>query len=462
MDDFRNNRNTRGGDRVGLRRALELLFLGGFLLSSNKFVMKNITIDAVIHSTNNIQYTEANQPFRPILWTKKNTPNGSISLISQHVEELFRHHNQTVKEDAFLEHLWLKEYIQWHSDIRMKFFDNELLENPNAPNVSIYLNCCIGGLNDRFKNLDTALYNAFLNKRILLIHWYDCAALDTFLMPNVINWTVPSNFNNVIFSSRPCRNLNTQEIQDMSGRIVLRSPGVYLKLKLTQAAYSNDAMSYSWHALFRPSPLLQSNLNKVFRKLGITPGYFDAAHCRVRHPAHLKHSGPGLNPEDHGGANYTGNQRLLAIKTAIRAIQCTDWISDSNRTEYPIYFYSDSEQLVDSVIRKDEPKDDAEAHLHNITSRFNVVARSNGSPIAHIGDMKNRSSEYYLPTFIDLYVAASAKCLAMGVGNFAYLAARVSGTTCLTTHDSLPKRQRGRWGMKRSVQTVRCEIPNIP
>jgi hypothetical protein len=40
----------------------------------------------------------------------------------------------------------------------------------------------------------------------------------------------------------------------------------------------------------------------------------------------------------------------------------------------------------------------------------------------------------YRATFVDLYLAVAARCVTFGVGNFAYLATKISGTTCRIRH----------------------------
>jgi hypothetical protein len=68
--------------------------------------------------------------------------------------------------------------------------------------------------------------------------------------------------------------------------------------------------------------------------------------------------------------------------------------------------------------------------------------------IRHIGDSQEGAIDAYLSTFVDLYIAASAQCVSMGVGNFAYLASRISGTTCRVSHGLVSKSLANAWGTR--------------
>ena len=419
------------------------------------FISQTFQVAKMIPKRQTIYFDEIQQPqlsFSPILWTRQQS--------ALPVHQLFHPHNKSFAVQVPPEVEFLEEYMIWHDEMRSKFPDSDLLTNPNAPDVSIYYNCGIGGAHDRFFSIDAALYHSFVHKKILLVYWYGTEKLDQFVVPNMINWTVPTHFHNLTFSrDTPCRDYDKKtykrapEIVSDDGKVVLRTPFNYANF-----GYTNDTLSYAWYALFRPSHLLQAELNDLTRQLGLIPARYHVAHCRIRHPAHLGYAF-ARNPEDHDGANYTGEQRSLGIATAIRAIQCADRIShDDSNNDLPIYFYSDADQLVDSVIRRSTPLDALEAELHNVSLASRVVARTNTIPIAHIGDMKHGPIESYMATFVDLYIAASSRCLAMGVGNFAYLSARISRTACVARHADLPQSTQMKWGMKKFANMKSCSI----
>jgi len=72
---------------------------------------------------------------------------------------------------------WVLDYFSWHSEMRAKFPDRQLLEHPDAPKVLI--NYCIedcAGTHDRLGNA-APLFVANQTGRVLLFKWFtpmDC------------------------------------------------------------------------------------------------------------------------------------------------------------------------------------------------------------------------------------------------------------------------------------------------
>jgi hypothetical protein len=88
-------------------------------------------------------------------------------------------------------------------------------------------------------------------------------------------------------------------------------------------------------------------MEESYTKLGLVPGhYYNAIHCRIRHPAH-DDSTKVNTTANHGGLLFEGEAKHKAIKTAIHAIKCSNWLT--NQTSETIYFYLDSEDLVEAV-----------------------------------------------------------------------------------------------------------------
>jgi hypothetical protein len=401
--------------------------------------------------------------FVPIIWTSEGK---ALS-----VDSIF--HNGT---QIFAGHEWLQEYMEWHNDMRKKYPDKELFENPSAPKVLIVYSCGVGGLNDRVDHHHQMIYGAHRSKRVLLFKWFTTADLPTFVVPNLVNWTVPNYEHPALI---PCPRISTHTETFIEPPIAtLHNSSQHVALRVTDYYRTNnqkvnpkitDVMHIAWHAFFKPSPLLQSRLDRETADLGLIPGQYHAAHCRVRHPAHFqKRKNIKIDME---GAKYEGKQRTKAIRTATRAIKCTKWISqqeakknqgNSSTPTKPTYFYADTEQLVHSAIRHYAPEDNREAELHRTSSENRVVGRFSEESIRHIGDSQEGAIEAYLSTFVDLYIAASAQCVSMGVGNFAYLASRISGTTCRVTHELVTKSLGKAWGMadkKKYVADCPLSIP---
>lgn len=81
---------------------------------------------------------------------------------------------------------WLYEYLKWHQRQRRK--------DPQLQHTKLLIKYCTrncGGIHDRLSDLWQLLWVAYSAKRLLLFLWYSPHPLETFLVPNLINWTVP-------------------------------------------------------------------------------------------------------------------------------------------------------------------------------------------------------------------------------------------------------------------------------
>jgi hypothetical protein len=94
---------------------------------------------------------------------------------------------------------WLNDYFHWHNSMRHQYPGLSLFTHPDSPGVLIK-SCAhkCGGLHDRFGGLGWDLYLANQTKRVLLIHWCIPAPIEYYLVPNVVDWTLPRNDNDNI------------------------------------------------------------------------------------------------------------------------------------------------------------------------------------------------------------------------------------------------------------------------
>jgi hypothetical protein len=94
-----------------------------------------------------------------------------------------------------------------------------------------------------------------------------------------------------------------------------------------------------WRAMFRPAPLVQDEIDTTMKSVGLEPGKYSATHYV-----------PGKNGReaDVSGLPWHGPNKEMALASATRALLCTQWLSRS--TEEPVYFYSDSEDLVQQLL----------------------------------------------------------------------------------------------------------------
>jgi hypothetical protein len=333
--------------------------------------------------------------------------------------------------------------------MRQQFPDMRLIDHPDAPSLLIVFHT-VGseGLADRFRKLGKILHTCYEKKRLLLLKWYSPMELENFLVPNLFNWTVPNHLN----TSTPNRLISSYKKyknEHPSGKIAIDERGKQSGKMQMEEKFKEDFGIY-WYACFRPSVLVQSAIEESYTELGLVPGHYNAVHCRVRHPAH--DGSTKRNTADLGGLVFEGKAKHKAIETAIHAIKCSNWLT-SHQTSEPIYFYSDSEDLVEAATSHDQSEDEIERSLHTLANQSRVVGRHVEYPIAHLETL-NQTVEAYASTFVDLYIAANARCITLGVGRFAYLAATLSGTQCLVKHEITNKRVAEKWGLKNVDKAV--------
>jgi hypothetical protein len=174
--------------------------------------------------------------FVPIIWTSEGK---ALS-----VDSIF--HNGT---QIFAGHEWLQKYMEWHDDMRKKYPDKELFENPNAPKVLIVYSCGVGGLNDRVTRHHQMVYGAHRSKRVILFKWFTTADLSTFVVPNLVNWTVPNHEHPAL---SPCPRISTHTetfieppiatLHNSSQHVALRVTDYYRTTKQKRNPKVSDVM----------------------------------------------------------------------------------------------------------------------------------------------------------------------------------------------------------------------------
>ena len=102
----------------------------------------------------------------------------------------------------------------------------------------------------------------------------------------------------------------------------------------------------------------------------------------------------------------------------------------------------------------------------NIVSRFldNATddknnSTSSSSAIVHLdrSQVSSNVADYY-GTFIDLYIAAAARCILLGVGNFMMLAKSIGHVDCVVSFEKFPEAKK--WGRNgNDPRTRTCRLP---
>jgi hypothetical protein len=383
---------------------------------------------------------------------------------------------------------WVTNYITWHQEMRNQFPGRAIIEDPNAPKVLVRtcLGLC-GGLHDRLGQLPTDLYIANQTQRLLLIKWIKPQPLESFLVPPPVgrglDWTFP---NGVSGWGTDCNGLNacakqvrnqpklmrrdenvtipfdtflTEQIHDLNHGPLKDTKAVTMtilhvyqendpmdqrlrNLGETDMIYGTPSYGAIFHKFFQPHPNIQKQISQLQNQLNLVPGHYDVVHCRVRHPKAYEngkkfYDGTYVSNADKTGLPFEGDIRSSAIETAVRALQCARTIPDAGLD--PIYFMSDSSDLVKYLAFDLKPEQDGsvgrsidvDSKALALASQLHLVTREQSIPNAHIDKNKGRKDYEYYATFVDLYLGINARCVTLGVGNYAAFAAKISGTSCV-------------------------------
>jgi hypothetical protein len=101
-------------------------------------------------------------------------------------------------------------------------------------------------------------------------------------------------------------------------------------------------------------------------------------------------------------------------------------------------------------------KSPTDAAALDVARRRSIVSRSDYSENVHIDRKKGLDPPAYYSTFVDLFIAIQARCLAYGVGYYAVLATKISGISCKVLY------QEEQWGgsehKKKTAQV--CKLPS--
>lgn len=391
------------------------------------------------------------------------------------------------------------------------------------------------GLHDRMRNLPQTVFLAAQTRRVFLIKWFHPYPLEEFLHPNLLDWTVP-NDNTTIIGTSTHKNINNNNaavpiaklIHDrdyLASRQILnqwndpamkqkkyRNPYTMLRedpnvsqekvlvdngrsktarpidadRKRLNSSEPEDEFGMLWHTLFRPSFAVERDLLDVMTRNHLVVHRYIATHCRVRHPVrrHFVQSPNTLfiskdnsSTTDDAGLVFAGTAKDMMIDIGTHAIECSLLLLmlEEHKGE-PIFFFSDSEDLVHYMTSKQNVKQDSSnsSNSTNYTSseeRWHAVKATagwivgstsgteNNKPTEHLDAGHGTDPSDYYGTFLDLYIGIASRCVSYGFGNYAVLGTRISNTHCLQTHERLTGNLARQWGSDRDAKGSACPIP---
>jgi hypothetical protein len=367
--------------------------------------------------------------------------------------------------------VWMKEYFDWH---------HEQVKSLNETNWKsqryLVLRCLqqdhkCGGAADRLRLVPVAVLVASQCDRILLIQWERPCPLTEFLVPpvNGLDWRIPAWLEERLeFRKRPF----IMTLNPHATELLAQSPDLLLADMLLQihdhgASYflnhtSNDGASlvndnirqeasastssfastsnsfalediyhHVWEILFQPSPAVAALIHQHMQQLQLMDNNYAAVHIRsqyLRDKSSITKHAPHFR----------------------NAVHCASKLLPTA----PIYIASDAAAVTEYAVRYGREKAAASAKKRKGATAVAVLARptfSNSTSPLHLDrgsdyltttwqqleqEAVRRPSDYY-DIFVDLYLLARSKCIALhtgGYGRWARLMSHTGAGQCWINH----------------------------
>jgi hypothetical protein len=362
--------------------------------------------------------------------------------------------------------VWMKEYFKWHHEQV-----SQLNESNWKSQRYLVLRCLqqdrkCGGAADRLRLVPVALLVAHQCNRILLIHWERPCPLTEFLVPPVtggLDWRIPAWLQEHLqFRKRPfilTLNPHATELLAQSPDLVLadmllqindHGASYYLQhtnkhgaaaslLNATDNEHDDNRQDVSaststnsfalehiyhhvWDILFQPSPAVAALIQKQMQQLQLTDNNYAAVHIR---------------------SQYLRDKSSIAKHAPHfrNAVHCASQLLPGA----PIYIASDAAVVTEYAVSYGREKAAVSATKTKGATAIAVVARptsSNSTSPLHLDrgsdylangaqileqEVVRRPSDYY-DIFVDLYLLARSKCIALHTGGYGHWARLISHT----------------------------------
>ena len=306
---------------------------------------------------------------------------------------------------------WLKDYFQWHH--RQRVLLNEASYRNDTHNVNrhqfkfLVMTCfhdeVCGGVTDRLRPVLTMLRAAHLSNRILLIYWERPYALEEFLVPQAggFHWTLPSYMIEDVRERHAYHNWKPFYADPHNEKRILNS--VYQSWDYGWLWYNEhlntmlgeppalEVFRDVWNVVFQMAPPVQALFDTTFAQMNLESGEFATAHIRALYAIHSRpHS-----------------QTVSLVRNALN---CASQL----RPGGPFLVASD---LLDAL---------KEATAYGRERNVTVVTPPYTHEPLHVG-LHNESLQPTVPSdfytaFVDIYLLAQSRCVAVGPGGYGYWA----------------------------------------
>jgi len=305
--------------------------------------------------------------------------------------------------------VWIKDYFSWHAQQLQSLTPENWKEHRFLILQCVREDAHCGGTSDRLKPIPLLMWVAQQTQRIFLIWWTRPCPLEEFLLPNALNWTVPSFIPLTNSSENGRIFLKLHVLLDPSHNdlpIIRTRMQTYHGGQLdfdnrTDSTY-DEVYHELFRLLFRPSPPIAAILTEELHAVHLKPGHYSVAHYRAFY-----------------GRESRGEN--VIAKVAVNAVNCASML----RPGGPVYFASDSTFAVKTVQQY------AKENNHPI------VTIQNQEPL-HLdkaGNWSTRHPSDFYSIFVDLYLMGMGRCVTFGQGGFGRFGLLLSyNATCSSRH----------------------------
>jgi len=199
---------------------------------------------------------------------------------------------------------WMTDYFQWHNE-SLNLLNQDYTQWKNYQYLVVRClemdNKC-GGASDRLQSIPLALLMAAKYKRLLFIEWEKPAPLTEFLVPVVMDWTIPDWLQrahsvhdgkikrhepHLFFQRSPAivSDKHWHRLEDHQETIMLdmryqstdQGRDYYNKHRIGEPDF-DQVYSQLWTSLFRPAPAVQNRIDETKLQLNLSTVPYNSLH----------------------------------------------------------------------------------------------------------------------------------------------------------------------------------------
>jgi hypothetical protein len=390
------------GMRSKVCRQLRILFMAySFVL-----LTREVRWSAVIDKSPDDAAASSSR--RSDLFPDGTAPKHDMSLVSQ--QSLSLSTTYQLNTSASLNHLpkWLQDYVVWHHQQRSRLTEDNWESQTYFIQRCLYIDDQCGGTSDRLRSVPVKLRLAAKMKRLFFLYWERPCPLQEFLVPHnsdesLFDWTVPDWLQyRLVFEAKPmlleARDDMLRKAYESTDTIVDTKSsfgtdagaGLYNSMKDPGEPDFDQVFYDVWQLLFQLAPPVQAVMERKRQELQLRPFQYNAVHIRASYLAEewIK---PGL----------VENATLCGL---------------SFNSTAPLYIATDSMAATHKALQF-ASRYTSQAVTYNSSETPLHLDRGRDFISISTRHEKHVPSDYY-STFVDLYLLAQSRCLAVGRGSY--------------------------------------------